>query len=169
MRPPAHLVGSVSTFRSLSASVDIFRRWLLAAKMASARRGSRMRSTGEAGVRGAHVLDAVSHSPKLAPSSPAVTERRRSGEHTFPRRTARKGCSAFQPSKTRWRNAAATPVPASGCLAEVKNGLLNDPPASNTLVLDNAIVAMPLAVLLANPVTQKHGGAALFTNRPPAK
>ena len=66
MRPPAHLVGSVSTFRSLSASVDIFRRWLLAAKMASARRGSRMRSTGEAGVRGAHVLDAVSHSPKLA-------------------------------------------------------------------------------------------------------
>ena len=25
-----------------------------------------MRSTGEAGVRGAHVLDAVSHSPKLA-------------------------------------------------------------------------------------------------------
>ena len=63
MRPPAHLVGSVSTFRSLSASVDISP---LAAKMASARRGSRMRSTGEAGVRGAHVLDAVSRSSKLA-------------------------------------------------------------------------------------------------------
>ena len=31
--------------------------------------------------------------------------RRRSGEHTSPKRTARKGCSAFQPSKTRWRNA----------------------------------------------------------------
>ena len=25
--------------------------------------------------------------------------------HTFPRRMARRGCSAFQPSKTRWRNA----------------------------------------------------------------
>src|SRR5271157_574713 len=48
---------------------SIFRRWLLAAKMASTRRGSRMRSTGEAGVRGAHVLDAVSRSPKLAVKS----------------------------------------------------------------------------------------------------
>jgi hypothetical protein len=31
--------------------------------------------------------------------------RRRSVEHTFPRRMARRGCSAFQRSKTRWRNA----------------------------------------------------------------
>jgi hypothetical protein len=30
---------------------------------------------------------------------------RRSAEHTFPRRMAHKGRSAFQPSKTRWRNA----------------------------------------------------------------
>ena len=57
MRPPAHLVGSVRLF-GLCQRRSIFRRWLLAAKMASARRGSRMRSTGEAGVRGAHVLDA---------------------------------------------------------------------------------------------------------------
>src|SRR5271166_3379902 len=57
MHPPAHLVGSVRLF-GLSQRRSIFRRWLLGAKMASARRGSRMRSTGEAGVRGAHVLDA---------------------------------------------------------------------------------------------------------------
>ena len=38
-------------------------------------------------------------------SNPAVIVRRRSAEHTFPKRTARRGCSAFQPSKTRWRNA----------------------------------------------------------------
>jgi len=30
---------------------------------------------------------------------------RRSAEHTSPRRMAHKGRSAFQPSKTRWRNA----------------------------------------------------------------
>ncbi len=52
MRPPAHLVGSVRLF-GLCQRRSIFGRWLLAAKMASARRGSRMRSTGEAGVRGA--------------------------------------------------------------------------------------------------------------------
>ena len=57
MRPPARLFGSVRLF-ALCQRRSIFRRWLLAAKMASARRGSRMRSTGEAGVRGAHVLDA---------------------------------------------------------------------------------------------------------------
>jgi hypothetical protein len=51
-------------------------------------------------------------------------------------------------------------------LAEVKNVVLNDPPASNALVLDDAEVAMPLAVLLANLVPQKHAGAALFTDRP---
>ena len=68
MRPPAHLIGSVRLF-GLCQRRSIFRRWLLAAKMASARRGSRMRSTGEAGVRGAHVLDAVSRSPKLAVKS----------------------------------------------------------------------------------------------------
>ena len=57
MRPPVHLIGSVRLF-GLCQRRSIFDRWLLAAKMASARRGSRMRSTGEAGVRGAHVLDA---------------------------------------------------------------------------------------------------------------
>ncbi len=38
-------------------------------------------------------------------SSPAAIVRRRSVEHTSPKRMARGGCSAFQPSKTRWRNA----------------------------------------------------------------
>ena len=38
-------------------------------------------------------------------SSPAVIARRQSAEHTSLKRMARKGCSAFQPSKTRWRNA----------------------------------------------------------------
>ena len=57
MRPPVHLIGSVRLF-GLCHRRSIFGRWLLAAKMASAGRGSRMRSTGEAGVRGAHVLDA---------------------------------------------------------------------------------------------------------------
>ncbi len=47
--------------------------------------------------------------------------------------------------------------------------LLNDPPAGYALVLDDAEVAMPLAVLLANLLPQKHGGAALFTDRPPGK
>jgi hypothetical protein len=67
MRPSS----SLGWFRlfGLCQRRSIFRRWLLAAKMASARRGSRMRSTGEAGVRGAHVLDAVSRSPKLAVKS----------------------------------------------------------------------------------------------------
>ena len=54
LRAPAQLIGSASVCRRLSIS----RLRLLAAKTASARRGSRMRSTGEAGVRGAHVLDA---------------------------------------------------------------------------------------------------------------
>ena len=74
-RPPAHLIGSVRLF-GLCQRRSIFRRWLLAAKMASARRGSRMRSTGEAGVRGAHVLDAVSRSPKLAVKSEWRIEQR---------------------------------------------------------------------------------------------
>ena len=47
--------------------------------------------------------------------------------------------------------------------------LLNDPPAGDALVFDDAEVAMPLAVLLANLLPQKHGGAALFTDRPPGK
>jgi hypothetical protein len=38
-------------------------------------------------------------------SSPAVIARRLSAEHTSLKRMARKGCSAFQPSKTRWHNA----------------------------------------------------------------
>jgi hypothetical protein len=37
--------------------------------------------------------------------SPAVIARRQSAEHTSPKRMAHKGRSAFQPSKTRWRNA----------------------------------------------------------------
>ena len=45
---------------------SISRLWLLAAKSVSARRGSRMRSTGGAGVRKAHVLDAgLVVSPKM--------------------------------------------------------------------------------------------------------
>ena len=56
---------------------SIFRRWLLAAKMASARRGSRMRSTGEAGVCGADTsLTRVVRSPKLAVKSEWRTEQR---------------------------------------------------------------------------------------------
>jgi hypothetical protein len=54
-------------------------------------------------------------------------------------------------------------------LAEVKNMLLNDPSASNALVFDDAPVAMPLAVLLANLGAQKHDGAAFFTNPAPGK
>jgi hypothetical protein len=51
----------------------------------------------------------------------------------------------------------------------VKNVLVNDPPASNALGLDNAPLAMPLAALLANLGAQKHDGTALVTNRPPGK
>ena len=56
---------------SVSASVDRYLRlWLLAAKTVSARRGSRMRSTGEADVRKAHVLDAcLVVSPKIVGKS----------------------------------------------------------------------------------------------------
>jgi hypothetical protein len=54
-------------------------------------------------------------------------------------------------------------------LAEVKNMLLNDPPARNALAFDNAPIAMPLAVLLANLLTQKHADPAFFTNRQPGK
>ena len=38
-------------------------------------------------------------------SSPAAIARRRSTGRTSQKRMARKGCSAFQPSRTRWRNA----------------------------------------------------------------
>ena len=54
-------------------------------------------------------------------------------------------------------------------LAEVKNVLLNYPPAGDAFALDHAELAMPLAVLLANLLPQKHGGAALFTDRPTGK
>ena len=48
----------------------VCRQSLLAAKVASARRGSRMRSTGEAGMREAHVLDArLVVSPKMLPAA----------------------------------------------------------------------------------------------------
>jgi hypothetical protein len=58
-------------FRSfgLCRRLSISRLWLLAAKMASGRRGSRMRSTGEAGVRGEHVLCA-GHARRLGGASP---------------------------------------------------------------------------------------------------
>jgi hypothetical protein len=65
---PAHLFSSVSVCR-LCRRLSISRLWLLAAKMASARRGSRMRSTGEAGVRERTSLTRVSRSPKLAAKS----------------------------------------------------------------------------------------------------
>jgi transposase len=49
---------------------SICRHLLLAAKMASARRGSRMRSTGEAGTRNARILDArLVVSPTMSPSA----------------------------------------------------------------------------------------------------
>ena len=54
-------------------------------------------------------------------------------------------------------------------LAEMKNMLLNDPPAGDAPVFDDAEVAMPLAVLLANLAAQKHDGAASFTDRAPGK
>src|SRR5271167_1871332 len=54
-------------------------------------------------------------------------------------------------------------------LAEIQNVLLNDTPTGDTLVLDNAPVAMFLAVLPANLVAQKHAGADLSANRPPWK
>jgi hypothetical protein len=41
----------------------------------------------------------------LLASRLAAIGRRRSVEHTSPRRMAHKGRSAFQPSKRRWRNA----------------------------------------------------------------
>ena len=43
--------------------------------------------------------------------------------------------------------------------------LLHNASARDALVLDHAPVAMPLAVLVANLMAQKHGGAALFTDR----
>jgi hypothetical protein len=46
----------------------------------------------------------------------------------------------------------------------MKHVLLNDATVGDTLVLDDAKVAMPLAVLVANLVAQKHSGAALFTD-----
>jgi hypothetical protein len=50
-------------------------------------------------------------------------------------------------------------------LAEMKHVFLHHAPVRDALVLDDAPIAMPLAVLVANPVVaQKHGGAALFTN-----
>ena len=41
----------------------------------------------------------------LSASSPGAIARRLSAERTSRKRMARKGCSAFQPSRTRWRNA----------------------------------------------------------------
>src|SRR5271165_816909 len=61
-----HLVLILRPFQARS----ICRRLVLAAKMASARCGSRMRSTGEAGIREAYVLDArLVVSPKMFASS----------------------------------------------------------------------------------------------------
>jgi hypothetical protein len=47
--------------------------------------------------------------------------------------------------------------------------LLNNAPARYALVLNHAPIAMPLAVLVANLVAQKHGGEELFTDRAPRK
>src|SRR5208337_1067021 len=54
-------------------------------------------------------------------------------------------------------------------LAQMQHMLLHDTSARNALVLDDAPIAMPLAVLVANLVAQKHGGAPSFTNRGPRK
>src|SRR5208337_2892072 len=54
-------------------------------------------------------------------------------------------------------------------LAQMKDMLLHDASARDALVLDDAPIAMPLAVLLANLVAQKHDGSALFTDPPPGK
>jgi hypothetical protein len=48
----------------------------------------------------------------------------------------------------------------------MKNMLLNDAPAGDALVLDNAEVA---DAALPSFLPQKHDGAALFTDRPPGK
>ncbi len=56
--------------RAVSGLVSYVDHSLLAARMASARRGSRMQSTGEAGMREAHVLDArLVVSPKILPAA----------------------------------------------------------------------------------------------------
>jgi hypothetical protein len=49
-------------------------------------------------------------------------------------------------------------------LAQMQHMLLDDTAARDAFVLDNAPIAMLLAVLVANLVAQKHGGEALFTD-----
>jgi hypothetical protein len=54
-------------------------------------------------------------------------------------------------------------------LAQMQHMLLDDASACDAFVLDDAPVAMPLAVLDANLVAQEHSGTALFTDRAPRK
>jgi len=54
-------------------------------------------------------------------------------------------------------------------LAEVKNVLLNQPPAGDAPVFDDAEVAMPPAIVPPNLGAPEHDGSASFTDRPPRK